>query len=123
MQPEGTSPGDRARLEHMLATARDAIEILGNMTTEEVRQDMMRSRALVACFTEIGEAAARLSDGGRMRAPDVPWRQIVGMRHTIVHVYWGIDLHELVKTVRADLPEFITNLEKALQSWPDRGDG
>lgn len=35
-------------------------------------------------------------------------------------VIWNQHIvHELVKTVRADLPEFIANLEQALQSWPD----
>ena len=102
----------------MLQTARDAISIVGDDSAEVIAADMVRTRALVNCFTEIGEAAARLSEKGRERAPDVPWRQVVGMRHLIVHVYWNIDLREIVETVRNDLPAFITALETALAAWP-----
>jgi uncharacterized protein with HEPN domain len=48
----------------------------------------------------------------------VPWRQIVGMRNIVVHVYWGIDVGELVKTVRDDLPALMAALEAALAAWP-----
>lgn len=79
---------------------------------------MIRSRALVNCFTEIGEAAARVSDEACLIAAEVPWRQIVGMRHNLVHVYWGIDLRELVKTVRSDLPVFIAAMDRMLVAGP-----
>lgn len=78
----------------------------------------MRTRALVNCFTEIGEAAARLTPPGRTRVGTVPWRQIIGMRNIVVHVYWGIDLSELVKSVHADLPVLIAALEGAIRTWP-----
>ena len=79
---------------------------------------MVRSRAIVNCFTEIGEAAARLTPDGRARVGAVPWRQIVGMRNIVVHVYWGIDMAELVKTANDDLPALISALDSALRSWP-----
>lgn len=75
---------------------------------------MVRVRALVNCFTEIGEAAARLTPGTRDRIGDVPWRAIIGMRNIIVHVYWGIDVTELVKTTRDDLPSLIETIDRAL---------
>ncbi len=65
---------------------------------------MVPTRALVNCFTEIGEAAGRLTPPGRVLVGAVPWRQIVGMRNIVVHVYWGIDLGVLIKTARDDLP-------------------
>ena len=40
------------------------------------------------------------------------------MRNIVVHVYWGIDLRELVKTARDDLPPLIASLEAALAAWP-----
>jgi uncharacterized protein with HEPN domain len=117
MQPDpGTSPerADRKRIEHMLRSARDAITIVGGDSAAVVESDMVRARALVNCFTEIGEAAARLSQSGRDRVGPVPWRQIIGMRNIVVHVYWGIDVRELVKTVNDDLPVLVAALERAL---------
>jgi uncharacterized protein with HEPN domain len=105
---------DRSRFEHMRKASRDAMNVLENRDVEALRADMIRTRALVNCFTEIGEAAARVTDEARRIASEVPWRQIVGMRHNLVHVYWGIDLRELVKTVRSDLPAFIAALDRVL---------
>ena len=41
------------------------------------------------------------------------------MRNIVVHMYWGIDLGELVKTARDDLPVLITALHAALAAWPN----
>jgi uncharacterized protein with HEPN domain len=109
---------DRKRVEHMLKCSRDASLIVADDDAAKLAADMVRTRALVNCFTEIGEAAARLTPDGRTRVGAVPWRQVVGMRNIVVHVYWGIDVAELVKTTRDDLPGLIAALESALAAWP-----
>jgi uncharacterized protein with HEPN domain len=120
--PPTPEPEDRLRIEHMLKTARDALVVVGDLTSANLARDMIKTRALVNCFTEIGEAAARLTPAGRTLVGDMPWRQIVGMRNIVVHVYWGVDLGELVKTTRNDLPGLIAGLEAALASWPEPTD-
>jgi hypothetical protein len=65
-----------------------------------------------------GEAAARISDRGRARVSDVPWGQIVAMRHVLVHVYWGVDADRLWVTATEDIPLLIQSLEKACFGWP-----
>ncbi len=40
------------------------------------------------------------------------------MRHNLVHVYWGIDMNEVLKTVRSDLPPFIASIERILRDNP-----
>lgn len=116
--PSPPTPEDRKRVEHMIKCARDARRIVGNDDAATLGADMVRTRALVNCFTEIGEAAARLTPAGRGRVGAMPWRKIVGMRNIVVHVYWGIDLAELVKTARDDLPTLTAALEAALAAWP-----
>jgi uncharacterized protein with HEPN domain len=106
----------------MLLCSRDARVILADCDAATIGSDMVRTRALVNCFTEIGEAAARLSPAARALVGSVPWRQIVGMRNIVVHVYWGIDLAVLVKTARDDLPPLIASLEAALKTWPSSPD-
>lgn len=78
----------------------------------------MLRRALKDCIQEIGEAATKVSDDSRSRAPNVPWRQIVGMRHRIVHVYYDIDTNALWEVAVNHLTPLITALESALASWP-----
>ena len=47
----------------------------------------------------IGEAARAVGDELKALDPGTPWAQIIGMRHILVHHYFGIDLDE----VRSDL--------------------
>jgi uncharacterized protein with HEPN domain len=102
----------------MLISARDARAIVQGLTLEALAADMIRSRALINCITEIGEAATRLTDAGRACVPQVPWRQVVGMRNIVVHIYWGIDLVVVYKTASDDIPILIAALESALAAWP-----
>jgi uncharacterized protein with HEPN domain len=40
----------------------------------------------------IGEAVARITPDLRENHPEVPWRQIIGMRNVLTHGYFDIDL-------------------------------
>lgn len=60
----------------------------------------------------IGEAAHRLSSHLKARYPGVPWNQIGGMRHVLVHGYFAIDLDIVWAAIVKDLPP----LESAIQT-------
>lgn len=49
----------------------------------------------------IGEAARGMSQRMRERLGDVAWKQVIGMRHILVHQYFEID-RDLVWTVVTD---------------------
>jgi uncharacterized protein with HEPN domain len=52
----------------------------------------------------IGEAASKLTPAFRKTHHEVPWLQIIKMRHVLVHDYLGIDLGEVWAAVERDLP-------------------
>lgn len=52
----------------------------------------------------VGEAARALSEDFRASHPQIPWSLIIGMRHILVHDYFGIDLEEVWAVVERDLP-------------------
>lgn len=64
---------------------------------------------------DIGEAARNLSDALRDRHPDVPWSQIIAMRNTLVHDYFGVDVEEIWSTVEKDLPALKRQVETILE--------
>ena len=68
------------------------------------------------CVEIVGEAAARISDDVRRRYPQVPWRDIVGMRHHLIHAYYDVNLDIVWQTVTEDLPPLINSLEDILAS-------
>jgi uncharacterized protein with HEPN domain len=46
-------------------------------------------------FEVIDEASARLSETLRARHPEVPWREIIGMRNVLIHGYFDIDWEQV----------------------------
>ncbi len=66
-------PADRDRMEHMLTAARAATGFITGRARADIDIDDMLRRALINAVQEIGEAAARVTDAGRSRAPGVPW--------------------------------------------------
>lgn len=62
----------------------------------------------------IGEAAGRISLDMRQAHPEIPWKQIVGIRHRIVHDYMDVDCDVLWEVATRDLPPLIAALEKTL---------
>jgi uncharacterized protein with HEPN domain len=69
---------DKARLEHILESAKDAISFLGYMTEDELAQNRMALQAIVRSVEIIGEAASQLTPEIRSKNTHVPWAQIVG---------------------------------------------
>jgi uncharacterized protein with HEPN domain len=116
------APEDRIRIQHIMDAAREAIGFAEGKSRKNLDSDPMLARALMHAILEIGEAAARTSEAGRSRAPNVPWVQIVGMRNVLVHVYWGVDFDRLWKTVTEELPPLLAMLEAATKEWPTAPD-
>jgi uncharacterized protein with HEPN domain len=95
----------------MLDHAREAVEMVKGKTRADLDADRQLNLALVRLVEVIGEAAARIPDDFRARYPQVPWRQIVGMRHRMIHDYDVIDFDILWAVLRQDLPPLIEQLE------------
>lgn len=60
----------------------------------------------------IGEAVKRVPASARNKHPDIPWKQIAGMRDMLIHEYAGVSPETVWKTVRDDL----ALLEKAVRA-------
>lgn len=99
------------RVRHMLDHTREAVEMVKGKTRADLDADRQLNLALVRLVEVIGEAAARIPDDFRALYPQVPWRQIVGMRHRMIHDYDVIDFDILWAVLRQDLPPLIEQLE------------
>jgi uncharacterized protein with HEPN domain len=106
---------DRISLRDMLSHAREAIELLGTASQEELQQDRVMQLALTRLIEIVGEAANRVSPETRHKHSKIPWPQIIGMRNRLVHGYDVVDLNLLWGTVNYDLPPLLRELQQIVK--------
>lgn len=81
-------PEDPAYLLHIL----DAISSIEDFSSaDDLRDHPLQRAGIERMLTIIGEAAKNVSPELRRQYPDIPWREIAGMRDRIVHHYFGVD--------------------------------
>jgi uncharacterized protein with HEPN domain len=105
---------DRIRLQHMFDGVREALSFVQKRRREDLDSDRLLVLGLVKAIEIIGEAAYQVSESTRAEAPSIPWEDIVGMRHRLVHAYFDINLDILCRTVQDDLPPLSSALESVL---------
>ncbi len=109
---------DAIRLRHMLDAVREAQAFAASRSRSDLDHDRLLLLALVKDVEIIGEAASRVSADTRVEWADIPWQDIVAMRHRLVHGYFDIDLDIVWSTVTDELPPLAAQLERALASAP-----
>ena len=83
--------------------------------------DFSDRKALFACayaIAIIGEAANQLSEGLRRSHPQVPWAQIIGMRHRIIHAYGNVNVDRLREVVATHLPVLKSQVQVIAAKYP-----
>ena len=103
------------RMKHMRDHAREAIDLLGDRTLEELRQDRVLQLALVQLIEILGEAASRVSAETRRSYPSIPWQRAADMRNKLIHGYDVIEFAIVYDTVKDDLPPLVEQLEAILK--------
>jgi len=99
---------DDAYLLDILLAARRAIEFSQELDWPKFQHSDLHQSAIVRMIEIIGEAARKLSQETKDTLPEVPWTEIVGMRHRLVHDYLHVDMEKVWYTVQNDLPKLIT---------------
>lgn len=107
-------PEDEVLLRDMRDHARKAVAACRTRSRPELDDDDVLAAALERFIEVIGEAASKVSTETRSALPKIPWREIVGMRHRLVHGYAAVDRDIVWDVVTADLPPLIAELDETL---------
>jgi len=102
---------DAVYVGHMLDMARQARELVASRTRADYDADLALRLALAHLVQNIGEAARRVSPQLQKAHPDIPWRNIVGIRHKVVHDYFYVDYDIIWDVVTSDLPGLVSKLD------------
>jgi uncharacterized protein with HEPN domain len=103
---------DREYLQDIL----DSIQRIKSYTLEhsfdQFLQDFKTQDAVLRNIQVLGEAVKNLSPSLRDTYPDLPWKEMAGMRDRIVHRYFGIDFDIVWKVAKDELPALLSRLQK-----------
>jgi uncharacterized protein with HEPN domain len=106
---------DRLYLEHIL----EAVKRIREYTTagkERLLADGMTQDAVIRNLQVLGEAAKRVSAATVAANPDVPWRQMAGLRDRVVHDYFGVSLEIVWDVVENHLDAVVREVTKVLEA-------
>jgi uncharacterized protein with HEPN domain len=98
-------------IEDMLAAIRKIERYTVDMDQELFRQDEKTIDAVARNPEIVGEATRQPPEDFIARFPNMPWRQMAGLRNRIVHDYFGLDLEIIWQVIRHDLPQLRVQLE------------
>ena len=65
-------------------------------------------------FWNYREAVKKLPVEIKSKYPEIPWREIAGMRDKMAHEYFGVDLKIVWQTIEEDLPSFQSSIKKLI---------
>ena len=111
---------DEALLLDMKLAAGDALSFVEGLDQMQFNASKLHQAAVVRCLGIIGEAATKVSREFRDAHPEIEWREIVGMRHRLIHDYTEVRLDIVWGVLQDELPGLIAVLEPLIPP-PDAG--
>ncbi len=88
----------------MLEEVRDAMEFVRGFDLESFLMDKRTCKAVAYSLQTLGEAASHLSPELIGEHPLVPWNEMIGMRHRLVHGYRAVSFEIVWAVTKEELP-------------------
>ena len=87
---------------------------MDDVSHEEFLQNRLLQDGVIRQLEVMGEAARNLSDDLRNEYPQIPWRQMIGLRNRMAHAYFNVDLQIVWEIVRGDIPDLKEKIKRIL---------
>jgi uncharacterized protein with HEPN domain len=109
-----TPKDDTVYLREMLDAIAATDEYTTDISYETFFAERMRRDAVIKQIENIGEAARKLSASFRKKHFEIPWLQIINMRHRATHEYSSLDWRVVWDTATNDLAPLKESIEQIL---------
>jgi uncharacterized protein with HEPN domain len=106
--------GDQVRLLHIKEAIMEVLSYVNGISFEVFKVNSMIYNASIRQLEVIGEASNRLSEELKNQYPNIPWRQIVGLRNMLIHEYFGVDVNIVWDVIKNELPTLLTSVNEMI---------
>lgn len=103
-------------LQDILESIEHIQKFLDGISEDEFYENVEKQDAVLRRLEIIGEAVKHLPEEVREDHPDIPWRQIAGMRDIIIHEYFGVTLNMVWIVATDDILDLKTKVEEIIKS-------
>jgi uncharacterized protein with HEPN domain len=74
------------------------------LTLKDFENNLEKQDAIIRRSEIIGEAVKNIPSKIKIQFPEIPWRNVAGLRDVVIHNYFGISPKRLWKIIKQDLP-------------------
>jgi uncharacterized protein with HEPN domain len=106
----GESWRDAALVLDILLAAEDALSFVAGLDERAFLASDLHQSAVIRKIEIMGEAAGKVSKALCAAHPEIPWAQMTGLRHRLIHNYGDVRLDIVWRVVSEILPGLIATL-------------
>lgn len=112
MPPDGIDERlrDIALLLDMTLAAEDALGFVAGLDERAFLASNLHQSAVIRKLEVVGEAARRVSQSFRAAHSEIPWREMTGLRHRLIHGYGDVRLDIVWRVATEKLPHLVSTL-------------
>jgi uncharacterized protein with HEPN domain len=82
----------------------DILDFTHGLDYEAFTKDKKTSYAVVRALEIVGEASKKIPPETRDSYPEVPWKEMAGIRDKLIHEYFGVNSKVVWNAVMEDIP-------------------
>ncbi len=98
---------DKASLLDIVNAAKRVLKFAEGLDKSTLATNDEKQSAILYQVIVIGEATKRLSSEFRTQHPEIPWKDIAGMRDILAHQYDRLNINTLWDVIKNDIPELL----------------
>ena len=96
---------DSVYLRHIIDAFAQIELYMNSVSHEEFLRNRLLQDGVIRQLEVMGEATRNLSEELRNEYPEIPWRQMIGLRNRMIHAYFNVDLQIIWEIVQGDIPD------------------